>query len=84
MVTLGCLVAAGLALGIFFNAYALATFCLAVALANFTLAFSVGVGHAAMSMVLCLVFLQVGYFVGLSASAFIFVSKPASVPRSRM
>jgi hypothetical protein len=82
MITLVCLIASGLGLGVFFNGYALAIFCILFALGNFVFAFSVGIGYAATTMVLGLVSLQGGYVVGLSASAYIFLSKPVSAHRS--
>ena len=68
MVTLACLAAAGLILGMFFNVYALAASCVAVVLIDFASAFDVGIGKAALSFALAFIILQIGYFAGLLTS----------------
>ena len=68
MVTLACLATAGLILGMFFNVYALAMSCVAVVVLNFASAFDVGLSKATLSFALAIIFLQIGYFAGLSAS----------------
>jgi len=68
MITVACfvVVAVGLILGMFFNVYALlALSMLLVALLNFPSAFNVGIGHAATSVGVSVVLLQIGYFAGL-------------------
>ena len=70
MITLACfvVVAVGLILGMFFNVYALLALSMLVALLNFPSAFNVGIGHAATSLGVSVVLLQIGYFAGLLAS----------------
>ena len=68
MVTLACLVTAGLILGMFFNVYALAVSSVAVVLLNFASAFAVGISKVTLSFALAIIFLQIGYFAGLFAS----------------
>jgi hypothetical protein len=67
MITLACfvVVAVGLILGMFFNVYALLALSMLVALLNFPSAFNVGIGHAATSVGVSVVLLQIGYFAGL-------------------
>jgi hypothetical protein len=84
MTTFACLAGAGLLLGMFFNGYALIALCGVVALANVASALSAGISQASVSMVVGLVVIQIGYFAGLTASALLPASKPASVPTSRM
>ena len=67
MLTLACLATAGLILGMFFNVYALAVSCVAVVL-NFARRSIVGLSKATLSFALAIIFLQIGYFVGLLAS----------------
>ena len=84
MITLACFVAVGLILGMFFNVYALSALSMLVASLNFPSAFTVGIGHAAMSAGVSVVLLQIGYFAGLLASRLLYSTKPASIPTSRM
>ena len=67
MITLACfvVVAVGFILGMFFNVYALLALSMLVALLNFPSAFNVGIGHAATSVGVSVVLLQIGYFAGL-------------------
>jgi hypothetical protein len=84
MVTLGCFVAAGILLGMLFNAYALAAACIAVAVANFALGAAVGIGQASISVLVGLVALQTGYVVGLLGFGLLHASKPASIPTPKV
>ena len=84
MMTLACLAAAGLIMGMFLNSYALAAASFGVALASGVMAANVGFGHASILMIFGLVLLQVGYFVGLFASTFLYPSRAATVPTSRV
>ena len=83
MTTLACLAMAGLALGIFFNAYALLTVCLLMILAYFASAFHAGFGLSLISMVLGLIVIQVAYFIGQSVPDFVFASRSAHAPTPR-
>ena len=83
MITLACFVAASLLLGIFFNAYALIVLCAIATLANLASVAIIGVYPAAIAAVADLIVIQIGYFAGLSASALLPASKPASIPTSR-
>jgi hypothetical protein len=84
MMTLACLAAAGLIMGMFLNSYALAAASFGVALASGVMAANVGFGHASILMIVGLILLQVGYFVGLFASTFLYPSRAATVPTSRV
>jgi hypothetical protein len=83
MMTFACLAAAGLTMGLFFNSYALLASCLATAAATLMSAFQVGLGRAAISMIVCLALLQVSYLIGLFASSFLDAPITASVPDSK-
>ena len=78
MITLACfvVVAVGLILGMFFNVYALLALSMLVALLNFPSVFNVGIGHAATSVGVSVVLLQIGYFAGL-------LVRGSLVPQSR-
>ena len=60
MVTLACLAAAGLILGMFFNVYALAASCVAVVLIDFALAFDVEIDQLCCLSPLLLLFYKLG------------------------
>jgi hypothetical protein len=84
MITLACfvVVAVGLILGMFFNVYALLALSMLVALINFPSAFNVGIGHAATSVGVSVVLLQIGYFAGLLVrGSLIPQSRRRSLPR---
>jgi hypothetical protein len=84
MMTLACLAAAGLIMGMFFNGYALAASCLVIALAGIVTAINVGFGQASIQMIFGVALLQVCYFVGLSASTYLCALRAATVPTSRI
>ncbi|MGD0720673.1 MAG: hypothetical protein ABR970_06440 [Roseiarcus sp.] len=69
MVTLACLAAAGFALGMFFNVYALAASMGLVAIVVCAFAVTIGFGQATTSLAVGLVLVQIGYLVGLSTAS---------------
>jgi hypothetical protein len=83
MTTLACFAAASLLLGMFFKSYAMFALCAIVAVANLVSTPTVGVLSASIAMIVDLVVIQIAYLAGLSASALLPASKPASVPTTR-
>jgi hypothetical protein len=83
MTMLGCVAAAGLIMGMFFNTYALAALCLVIALAYVATMAHVGFGHASIQMISCLALLQLSYVVGLAASTFLHALRAATLSSSR-
>jgi hypothetical protein len=83
MTTLACFAAASLLLGMFFNGYAMFAVCAIVAVANLASVPAVGVLQASIALTVDLVVIQIAYLAGLSASALLPASKPASVPTTR-
>jgi hypothetical protein len=83
MTTLACFAAASLLLGMFFSGYAMVALCAIVAIANLASIPAVGLLQASISMTVDLVVIQIAYLAGLSASALLPASKPASGPTTR-
>jgi hypothetical protein len=83
MTTLACFAAASLLLGMFFRSYAMFALCAIVVVANLASMPVAGVWSASISMILDLIVVQIAYLGGLSVSALLPVSKPASIPTAR-
>jgi hypothetical protein len=84
MMTLACLAAAGLIVGMFFNSYALVASCLVMASAGIVTAANVGFGQASIQMIFGVGLLQVCYCVGLSASTYLCASRASTFPTSHI
>ena len=84
MITLACLGAAGLLLGLCFNVYALAALCLASAVVDAAWALQVGPGRAALVLVGGILVIQAGYGVGLFASSLRRPARSGSLPATRL
>jgi hypothetical protein len=83
MITLACLAAAGLVLGLCFNVYALAALCLTSAVVDAVWALQVGPGRAALALAGAILVIQAGYGVGLCAATLRRPARSDSLPATR-